>query len=63
MEGGDAMNMTERVTGKQVLSDAVTLVKDTGLFVFDLGKLIVYKISELLKSDREKKPAVQSKQT
>ncbi len=57
------MNMTERVTGKQVLSDAVTLVKDTGLFVFDLGKLIVYKISELLKSDREKKPAVQSKQT
>ena len=27
-----------RVTGKQVLLDAATLAKDTGIFLIDLGK-------------------------
>lgn len=47
----DALN---RVTGKQVVHDAVTLVKDTGMFVFDLARLVVYKIKTAL-DDREQK--------
>ncbi len=47
-------DMQNRVTGKQVARDAVTLVKDAGLFVFDLGRLIVFKIKCVL-DERDQK--------
>ena len=43
-----------RVTGKQVLNDAATLVKDAGTFVFDLSKLIVFKIKKLIENSKKK---------
>lgn len=49
------MNELNRVTGKQVLTDAVTLVKDTGLFVFDLGRLIVYKVKTAVREHEKKR--------
>ncbi len=50
-----------RVTGKQVLNDALTLAKDTGTFIFDLGRLAVYKIKcalEKEKSSKQSEPPV-----
>lgn len=46
-----------RVTGKQVLNDAVTLVKDAGTFVYDLSRLIVFKIKKLVENEKNKKKA------
>lgn len=37
----------ERITGKKVLEDAVILVKDTGLFVYGLGKCAVTVVKKL----------------
>ncbi len=36
------------VTGKQVLADAVTLAKDTGSYIFQLGKRIFRAIKNAL---------------
>lgn len=44
-----------RVTGKQVLIDAVTLAKDAGVFVYDLGKAVVVKIKNIVVTADKKK--------
>lgn len=51
------MKEINRVTGKQVLHDAVTLVKDAGLFVFDLGRLVVYKVKNAIDEHERKRNA------
>lgn len=42
-----------RVTGKQVLQDAATLAKDTGIYLLDLGKRVYYAVKTAL-SDKDK---------
>lgn len=44
-------SITRRVTGKQVARDAAILIKDTGIFLFDFGRLVIVKAKELFKSD------------
>ena len=39
---------TDRITGKQVLLDAVTLTKDAGVFFYDLGKAVIVKIKNIV---------------
>lgn len=39
-------DFTPRVTAKQVAMDAVTLAKDTGVFLIDLVRLIYSKITK-----------------
>ncbi|MDE5562247.1 MAG: hypothetical protein K2J01_01720 [Clostridiales bacterium] len=44
-----------RITGKQVLLDAVTLAKDAGVFIYDLGKAVIVKIKSIVvTADKEK---------
>lgn len=50
-------NNTERITGKQVLYDAVTLLKDTGTFIFELGKTVFFKIKGMVKNAEKKDDA------
>lgn len=38
----------DRITGKQVLLDAVTLAKDAGVFFYDLGKAVIVKIKSIV---------------
>ncbi len=46
---------TNRITGKQVLLDAVTLAKDAGVFIYDLGKTVIVKIrSIIVTADKDK---------
>ena len=40
-----------RVTGKQVLLDAATLAKDTGIFLIDLGKRVYNAVKTALADD------------
>lgn len=42
---------TARITGRQVLLDAVTLFKDAGTYIYELGKTAVVKIKALVSSD------------
>ena len=45
-----------RVTGKQVLLDAVTLAKDAGAYIYDLSKRAFTAIKHALKSkDKDEK--------
>lgn len=44
-----------RITGKQVLLDAVTLMKDAGVFIYDLGKAAVVKIKSIVVTANNKK--------
>lgn len=39
---------TERITGKQVLGDAVTLLRDTGALIYELGKTVIVKIKSMI---------------
>lgn len=39
---------TNHITGKQVLLDAVTLAKDAGVFIYDLGKAVIVKIKSIV---------------
>ena len=48
-------NNTERITGKQVLCDAVTLLKDTGTFIFELGKTVYCKIKGMVQKNADEK--------
>lgn len=46
---------TGRISGKKVLLDAVTLVKDTGAYIYALGKTVIVKIkSMVVTADDEK---------
>ena len=46
---------TNRITGKQVLLDAVTLAKDAGVFIYDLGKAVIVKIKSIVvTADKQK---------
>ncbi len=46
---------TNRITGKQVLLDAVTLAKDAGVFIYDLGKTVIVKIKSIVvTADKQK---------
>lgn len=47
---------TPRVTGKQVLNDAVTLAKDTGSYIFELGKRVFFAVKNAIEKNSEKKP-------
>ena len=53
--------MTEnRITGKQVLLDAVTLFKDAGAYIYELSKTVVVKIKNIIvteKDGKDEKPA------
>ena len=42
-----------RVTGKQVLLDAATLAKDTGIFLIDLGKRVYNAVKTALAEDQQ----------
>lgn len=54
-------DFNRRVTGKKVLADAATLVKDTGIFIVDLGRLLLAKLKKLAENDKsEKTPAAAS---
>ena len=44
---------TERITGKQVLNDAVTLLKDAGTYIYELGKTAVVKVKTLVANRRK----------
>lgn len=44
----------QRVTGKQVLTDFVTLFKDTGIFLYDAARLAVIKLKSALKTEENK---------
>ncbi|MDE6200733.1 MAG: hypothetical protein K2M47_02470 [Clostridiales bacterium] len=45
----------DRISGKQVLFDAVTLVKDAGAYIYALGKTVIVKIkSMVVTADDEK---------
>ena len=46
--------MTDRITGKQVLMDAVTLFKDAGAYIYELGKTAARKIKGLIVTAKEK---------
>ena len=37
-----------RISGKQVLFDAVTLVKDAGAYIYELGKTVIVKIKSMI---------------
>ena len=37
-----------RISGKQVLLDAVTLVKDTGAYIYELTKTVLVKIKSMI---------------
>ncbi|MDE7164217.1 MAG: hypothetical protein K2O04_02175 [Clostridiales bacterium] len=39
---------TQRVSGKQVLFDAVTLFKDVGAYIYELSKTAVVKIKNII---------------
>lgn len=48
--------MNEKVTGKKIIADCVTLAKDLGVYIADIGKLLYTKIKKALDSaDKEKK--------
>lgn len=47
---------TPRVTGKQVLNDAVTLAKDTGSYIFELGKRVFFAVKNAIEKNSEKTP-------
>lgn len=42
----------QRITGKQVLYDAVTLLKDAGTYIYELSKNVVVKVKTLIVSSR-----------
>ena len=44
-----------RITGKQVLLDAVTLAKDAGVFIYDLGKTVIVKIKNIVVTANKEK--------
>ncbi|MDE6401946.1 MAG: hypothetical protein K2L54_04960 [Clostridiales bacterium] len=51
-----------RVTGKQVLQDAATLAKDTGIYLLDLGKRIYNAVKSALEDDgKTDKPELATK--
>ena len=43
----------DRVTGKQVLADTVTLLKDLGTFMLDLSKTIIAEMRQLFASKKD----------
>ena len=45
----------DRITGKQVLADTVTLLKDLGTFMLDLSKTIIAEMRELFASQKDDK--------
>ncbi|MBD5131520.1 MAG: hypothetical protein HDT28_02850 [Clostridiales bacterium] len=53
---------TPRVTGKQILTDAVTLFKDTGIFIYDVTRLAIDKIKASMsrKDGKENKDEIQA---
>lgn len=42
----------DSITGKQVLADTVTLLKDLGTFMLDLSKTIIAEMKELFASQK-----------
>ena len=52
-------NTEWRVTGKQVLLDAVTFAKDAGTYIYELGRQLFFKIKNALKKDETKEPSQQ----
>lgn len=47
--------MTEdRITGKQVLLDAVTLFKDAGAYIYELSKTVIVKIKNVIVTAKDK---------
>ncbi|MDE6029745.1 MAG: hypothetical protein K2F90_05465 [Clostridiales bacterium] len=46
---------TDRITGKRVLLDAVTLAKDAGVFIYDLGRAVIVKIKSVVANADKKK--------
>ncbi len=47
--------MNEKVTGKKIIADCVTLAKDLGVYIADIGKRLFTKLKTALDSDKEKK--------
>ncbi|MCH5154691.1 MAG: hypothetical protein J1F71_05715 [Clostridiales bacterium] len=48
--------MTEdRITGKQVLLDAVTLIKDTGAYIYELSKNVIVMIKNVIVTAKDEK--------
>lgn len=43
-----------RVTGKQVLCDAVALLRDTSLYIVGLGKTVYFKLKNMLADEKQK---------
>lgn len=47
----------KRVSGKQVLFDAVTLFKDAGAYVYELSKTVLVKIKNIIATaENDNKP-------
>lgn len=48
---------TNRISGKQVLFDAITLAKDAGAYIYALGKTVVVKIKSMVVTANDEKAA------
>lgn len=53
MEGGYDMN--EKVTGKKVLTDCAVLVRDLGIYLYELGKSLALCLKKALAPKDEEK--------
>lgn len=51
------MTDDNKVTGKQVLEDCVTLAKDLGLYIVDLSRRIYQTLKNAFKSEDKDTPA------
>lgn len=49
--------VTEKVTGKKILTDCAVLIRDVGVFLFDLGKRAYLAVKNAVASDEEPKTA------
>ncbi len=56
----DNTEVTEKVTGKKILTDCVVLARDIGVFLFDLGKRAYFAVKNAITSDDEKSKAADS---